>query len=120
MLMGVRATALGGIHLHKLFKFPTDAGASASPFCVAELAMQKIKRDKTLLHALLTLDAIFLDEAGQTSAEQLSAMDIVLRKLRKSQIPFGGVLILGTMDPSQLKPINQLPFLTSSLMRRAS
>mmetsp|Transcript_28417 Transcript_28417/g.59223 ORF Transcript_28417/g.59223 Transcript_28417/m.59223 type:complete len:556 (+) Transcript_28417:675-2342(+) len=115
-LMGVQATALGGIHLHKLFKLPTNVGPSISLFCVAQLAMQGIRRDKTLLHALLTLDVLFLDKAGQTSTVQLSAINIILHKLRNSQIPFGGVLFLGTMDPSQLKPINQLPFLTLLMM----
>ena len=31
-------------------------------------------------------------------------------------IPFGGVLILGTMDHTQIKILNQLPFLTSSFL----
>ena len=35
--------------------------------------------------------------------------------MRKLQISFGGVLIFGTMDHTQIQPINQLPFLTSSL-----
>ena len=58
---------------------------------------------------------MFFDKLAQLSAEQLSAIDIILRKLIKSQIPFGGVLIFGTMDHTQIQPINQLPFLTSSL-----
>ena len=115
-LMGIRANALGGIHLHKLFKFDIDSNTTSSPYRMAESSLQKIHRDRTLLHALVTLDVIFLDEAGQTSAEQLSAIDIILRTKRDSQIPFGGVLIIGTMDPKQLQPIAQLPFLTSSLM----
>lgn len=113
-LMGVRANAIGGTHIHKLFPFPTNG--NQSPFRMAEYAMEKINRNPVLLHALLTVDIIFFDETGQISAEQLSAMEIVLRKKRRSQTPFGGVLILGTMDPSQLEPIRQLPFLVSSLM----
>ena len=46
----------------------------------------------------------------------MSAIDIILRKERDSQIPFGGVLILGTIDHTQIQLINQLPFLTSSLV----
>ena len=38
-----------------------------------------------------------------------------MRKLRASPISFGGVLVLGTMDHTQIQPINQLPFLTSSV-----
>ena len=31
-------------------------------------------------------------------------------------MPFGGVLILGTMDHAQLQPINASPFLCSTLI----
>jgi hypothetical protein len=78
--------------------------------------MQSIMKNKTYQHALLTVDVIFLDEAGQCSAETLAAFDIILRKLRKSQTPFGGVLIIGTMDHTQIPPINALPFLMSTLV----
>ena len=46
----------------------------------------------------------------------MSAIDIILCKERDSQIPFRGVLILGTIDHTQIQLINQLPFLTSSLV----
>ena len=72
---------------------------------------------KTVIHhALLTIDVLFFDELAQMSAQQLSTIDIIMRHLRKSQIPFGGVLILCTMDHCQIQPINQLPLLTSTLI----
>ncbi len=114
-LMGPRASALGGIHYHRLFCLPVKKGA-IRPYRCAELAMQKIMKNSAYHHALLTVDVIFLDEAGQCSAELLAAFDIILRKLRKSQTPFGGVLFLGSMDHAQIPPINALPFLMSSLV----
>ena len=59
---------------------------------------------------------MFLDEAGQVSSGQLAIIDIILCKTRGSQILFGGVLIICTMDQRQLQPINALPFLVSSFM----
>ena len=115
-LMGVRANNLGGIHIHKVFPFPTNNQSSSQPFRCAEYAMQKIKRNTKLQHALLTVDILFFDELGQISGQQMSAIDIILRKERESQVPFGGVLLLGSMDHVQIQPINQLPFLTSSLV----
>ena len=115
-LMGVRANAIGGTHLHEFFKLPINDNATVAPQTKAMQALEKIKRKTDLYHALLTLDAIFLDEAGQVSSDELATIDIILRKGRRSQTPFGGVMIIGTMDPSQLKPINQQPLLTSSLM----
>jgi hypothetical protein len=57
-----------------------------------------------------------LDEAGQTSAELLSTLDIILRRVRTNNTFFGGVLLLGTMDHMQLPPVRGLPFLVSSHM----
>ena len=78
--------------------------------------IQRIKIKKVILHALLTVDVIFLDEAGQVSAEQLATIDIIMRKLQKCHLPFGGVLIVGTMDHSQTQPIQAMPFLLSTLV----
>ena len=55
-----------------------------------------------------------IDECGQLSAEQLRTMDIILRTARKSNIPFGGVLVFGTMDHTQIGAIGGWPFLLSS------
>ena len=76
----------------------------------------KIRRKINILHVLLTMDVLYIDELAQKSAQQIATLDIILRKLRNSQLPFGGLLILGSMDNSQIQPINQLPFLTSSLV----
>ena len=115
-LMALRAQALGGLHLQEIFKLPTSDGASIAPFAAANQAIQKIERKTHLHYALLTADVIFLDEAGQVSSEQLAIIDIILRKMRGSQIPFGGVLIICTMDQRQLQPIKAIPFLVSSFM----
>eukprot|EP00956_Cyclotella_meneghiniana_P024833 scaffold50532_cov38-Cyclotella_meneghiniana.AAC.1 len=115
-LMGVRANALGSVHLHEFFKLPTSDTTVFSAFQGAQAALEKIMRDPMLLHALRTLDVLFLDECSQVSAEYLSMMDIILRKVRNSQTPFGGVHVFGTMDPAQLQAIKMRPFLTSAFM----
>ena len=115
-LLGVRANALGGIHLHQLFCLPVDDKLQLSPFKCAEIALEKIRRKLNSLHILLTMDVLFIDELGQKSAQQIATIDIIMRKLRNSQLPFGGILIIGSMDHTQIQPINQLPFLTSSMV----
>ena len=65
-------------------------------------------------HILLTVDVILVDECGQLSSEQWSLLDIILRQMRKSNMPFGGVLVLGTFDHMQIECINGLPFLLST------
>ena len=66
--------------------------------------------------SILTVDVIFLDEAGQISSKLLSVISIIFYKLWNSQMPFGGVLVI---DHTQLQPINTISFLMSSLILRS-
>ena len=50
---------------------------------------------------------------GQCSAEYLSTFDIIMRKVRNSNIFFEGILILFSIDHLQIQPISGVPFLTS-------
>ena len=68
------------------------------------------------LHVILTLDVIFFDEVTPVSAGQLSSLDIILRDIRGSNAPFGVALIIVKMDHEQMQPIDQIPFLTSTLV----
>lgn len=74
----------------------------------------RTKYNMALLHLLLTMDVLLLDECGQLSAQQFALVDIILRKARNSALPFGGVLIFGTFDHHQLGAIEGLPFLLST------
>ena len=115
-LMALRAQAIGGLHLHTMFKLPTSDGVVIAPYAAANTAMEEIRRKTDLQHALLTVDVMFLDEAGHVSSEQLAIIDNILQKIRGSQIPFAGVTIICTMDQWQLQPIDALPFRVSSFM----
>lgn len=53
---------------------------------------------------------LLLDECGQLSSQQLSVMDVVLRHVRESDMPFGGLLVIGSFDHKQLGAIEGLPF----------
>ena len=52
-----------------------------------------------------------MDEAVQVSAELISMLEIILRILRGNIIPFGGVLILCTLEHTQLAPVKGKTFL---------
>lgn len=60
------------------------------------------------------MDVLLLDECGQLSAQQFALIDIILRHVRDSSLPFGGVLIFGTFDHHQLGAIVGLPFVLST------
>lgn len=59
----------------------------------------------------MSMDVLLLDECGQLSAQQLSVMDVVLRHMRENDLPFGGLLVIGSFDHKQLDAIDGLPFL---------
>jgi predicted GIY-YIG superfamily endonuclease len=110
-LMCKRAIQLGGIHIAQLFKNPSQSTASAHR--QAELAILSLMRKPEKLEFLRSLNIIFFDEMGQISDTLLSILDIILRKIRNSNIYMGGVLIIYSMDHTQIQPINGRPFLTS-------
>ena len=110
-VMAKRATQLGGTHWHKFFCLPVEK--RLTPHRIAEQAINKLLFDKVRYNAVMTLDVILADEFGQLSAEFISAIDIILRNLRKSNTIFGGVLIIGTLDHTQIQPWEGRPFLTS-------
>eukprot|EP00957_Ditylum_brightwellii_P130117 9924812-Ditylum_brightwellii.AAC.1 len=53
------------------------------------------------------------DEIGQMSSEFIQTIDIVLRQLRDNNIFLGGVLLIGTLDHTQIKSISGHLFLMS-------
>ena len=53
----------------------------------------------------LMFQVFILEEIGLVSAEMFAVMDLVLRRLRESPVPFGGIFLLGSGDPLQLPPI---------------
>ena len=111
-ILAKRAIQIGGIHYHKLFCLPI--GKNMSIHRKAELAILKLLRSPKQLNLLLSLDVLVCDELGQISAEFLSTIDVILRRIRDSNVYLGGVLILGTIDHTQIHPIEGRPFLTSS------
>ena len=111
-MMSRRSVFLGGKHIHVLFGIPTEP--NLSPHRMAELAITKLLRDPKKLSLLRKLDILFVDEIGQLPSELLAVLDIILRRIRDTNIFFGGVVIIGTIDHTQLQPVRGRPFLTSS------
>ena len=80
---------------------------------LVKLSKEKLERKSNILlkHIVMTMDVLLLDEFGQLSSQQISIMDIILRHIRKNNMPFGGVLIVGSFDHKQLHAINGLPMM---------
>ena len=103
--MSRQSVHLGRLHLHKLFSL--DVNSNMSPQRMSKLSFIKLVRDLTKLNALQIVNIVFLNEAGQISAELLSVLDIILRQIRNNNTPFGGIIFLCTIDHTQLAPIKE-------------
>ncbi len=111
-MMARRSNCLGGKHIHILFCLPTEK--NMSPQRAAEIAIAQLGRYPERINLLLILDILYVDEIGQLSAETLSILDIIMRRLRGVNIFMGGLIIICTMDHLQLQPVSGRPFLLSS------
>eukprot|EP00957_Ditylum_brightwellii_P089253 6796714-Ditylum_brightwellii.AAC.1 len=81
---------------------------------MAELAIDKLRKNAVKPNFVLTLDILFVGEIGQVPAEFISAIDIIMHCIRDNNIFLGGLLIFGSMDHTQIQPINAHLFLTST------
>jgi hypothetical protein len=99
-----RAQELATGHIHELFAFQGRGNLSAKE--MAEKAIAGLLRNPKKLEYLRTLDVLGLDETGAVPCELLAAMCHVLRYIRGNDSPFGGMLVLSTMDYLQLEPVS--------------
>jgi hypothetical protein len=100
-----RARSLGGEHIHLLFCMPTVKQVTESVPVTAEKCLLNLSASPVKMAYLKRLDVLVVEEIGLLPASLLNIMDFVLRRLRDSAVPFGGVLLLCCGDPCQLKPV---------------
>ena len=96
---GVAAVNAGGQTIHSLFQLPFGLirpGQSVHH-------SRKLSRVKTDL--LRAIDLLIIDEVSMVRVDVLEAIDSVLRRVRRSGLPFGGVQLLLIGDLFQLPPV---------------
>ena len=74
--------------------------------CKKNKAITSILQNAERLNIIRAIDVLFIDEIGQVPAELLSTIDMIIRRIRESDIIFGSVLIIRTMNHTQLEPVN--------------
>ena len=110
-VMCKRALQLGVIHINKLFNIPTKE--KLTPHRWADLENLNLTNKPQNVYFLLYVDMLAFDEMDQSSAEILATFDITFRKIRNSNIYMGGVLIIFSINNTQIQPIWGHPFLIS-------
>ena len=91
-MMARQSVFLGGKHIHKLFKIPTENNLSTHQ--KAEIAITRLLHDPKRLAIVLKLNFLFFDEVGQLSSEMINVLDIIFRRIRETNILLGGVVII--------------------------
>lgn len=104
---GVAAINAGGSTIHSFFLLPLCPYLPDVKELVTEYQMPEHKRNfkKEKLKIIRTLDLLIIDEISMVRADLLDAVDMTLRRFRKSSLPFGGVQLLMIGDAQQLSPV---------------
>ena len=98
---GVAAINAGGQTIHSFFQLPFGPLPPNASTITAQL--HRMKKQK--LNLMRSLDLLIIDEISMVRADVLDAIDAVLRRVRRSQKPFGGVQLLMIGDVHQLAPV---------------
>ncbi len=101
---GVAAINAGGVTLHSFFQLPFG------PFVPGSEAYERSKQhqfrfSKEKKQIIKSLDLLVIDEISMVRSDLLDAVDAVLRRLRRNNLPFGGVQLLMIGDLYQLSPV---------------
>ena len=94
-----------------MFQLPTTSFIPTSDYInpdfftnVTDLAkIQKLRKEKRKV--LQELELLVIDEISMVRADLLDAVDLTLRRVRKSGLAFGGVQVLAIGDLFQLAPV---------------
>ena len=106
---GVAAINAGGQTIHSFFQLPfgpqLPENALGKTYNAKSLAAQYQKLNKKKINLMRSLDLLIIDEISMVRADVLDAIDAVLRRVRRSQKPFGGLQLLMIGDVHQLAPV---------------
>jgi hypothetical protein len=99
---GVAAINAGGVTLHSFFQMPFGPFVPGSEDYERN-SRHKFNKDK--INIIKSLDLLVIDEISMVRADLLDGVDLVLRRYRRSNLPFGGVQLLMIGDLHQLSPV---------------
>ena len=91
---GKSALNVGGQTLNSLFRLPTGL-----------IQPENIHLNGKVAFLLKNIDIIVIDEVSMVRVDMMVAIDILLRKARRNEAPFGGVQIVMFGDVYQLPPV---------------
>lgn len=96
---GVAALNVKGETIHSFFGF--------YPNMSVEDAARQARRAKKRKDLYVNLDTIIIDEISMVRADLLDCVDVFMKTIRKSHLPFGGARLVCFGDMFQLPPVVQ-------------
>ena len=108
---GVAAINAGGVTIHSFFQLPfgpmppAGAAGDGAGTVSRDAAARPFRFSREKLRIIQSLDLLVIDEVSMVRADLLDGIDEVLRRIRQSDRPFGGVQLLLIGDLQQLAPV---------------
>ncbi|WP_196889942.1 ATP-dependent RecD-like DNA helicase [Aureivirga sp. CE67] len=93
---GIAAINVNGDTIHSFFRLKPGYELDEA---------KNVRVNRFLIEKLKAVDTILIDEISMVRADILDAIDVLLRKARRSQADFGGVRMLFFGDLFQLPPV---------------
>ena len=100
---GVAAINACGTTIHSFFQLPFSPFIPGKGFIADDKKYLNMSRIKKRIFAAMSL--LVIDEISMVRPDILDAIDYMLRRLRRSSLPFGGVQLLMIGDLRQLPPV---------------
>lgn len=95
---GLAACNIGGMTLHSYTGIGLGTGT-------AQELLKKIKRQQKLRDRWRLLDVLIVDEISMIDGELFDKLDFIARKMKKNDVPFGGIQLIVCGDFYQLPPV---------------
>lgn len=99
---GVAAINAGGVTIHSFFQLPFGPKVPGYSENESQNGMRFSTQKRNIIKSL---DLLVIDEISMVRADLLDGIDEVLRRFRRSNLPFGGVQMLMIGDMQQLPPV---------------
>ena len=100
---GIAAINAGGMTIHSFFQLPLSPYLPGTTFGGGELKRYQFSKVKR--NIIRSMDLLVIDEISMVRSDLLDAIDSVMRRYRKHDLPFGGVQLLMIGDLHQLPPV---------------
>ena len=100
---GIAAINAGGMTIHSFFQLPLSPYLPGTTFGGGE--QKRYQFSKVKRNIIRSMDLLVIDEISMVRSDLLDAIDSVMRRYRKHDLPFGGVQLLMIGDLHQLPPV---------------